>query len=91
MSGDNKIDPGEFPGYLPKLTQVEEMIIACTHVQMLVYRCCGHRYYYSGYCISFIQNIVKTVTILPNFPSKLYIVLLRLPNSILERELYYQA
>ena len=32
MSTDNKIDPGEIPAHLPALTQVEEMIIACSHV-----------------------------------------------------------
>jgi hypothetical protein len=38
MSADNNIDPGELPAYLPELTQVEEMIIARSHVQMLVNR-----------------------------------------------------
>ena len=32
MSADNKIDPREIPAYLLALTQVEEMIIACSHV-----------------------------------------------------------
>ena len=42
MSGDNKMDPGDVPAHLPALTQVEEMIIAHSHVQMLVYRYRGH-------------------------------------------------
>jgi hypothetical protein len=90
MSADNEMDPGELPGHLPELTQVEEMIIACTHIQMLVYQYRGHQYHYSGYCISFIQNIVKTVDVLPNLPSELDIVLLRLPDSIIEKDPRYR-
>lgn len=90
ISVDNKIDPGELPGHLPELIQVEEIIIACIYIQILVYRYRRYQYYYSGYCISFIQNIVKTVDILPNLPSKLDIVLLQLPNGIIERDLYYR-
>jgi len=32
MSIDNEMDPGEVPAHLPALTQVEEMIIARSHV-----------------------------------------------------------
>ena len=42
MSAENDMDPGELPAGLPKLTQVEEMIIARSHVQMLLYRYRGH-------------------------------------------------
>jgi hypothetical protein len=42
MSAENLIDPGEIPGYLPELSAVEEMIIACTHVQITVFREQGH-------------------------------------------------
>ncbi len=38
MSIDNEIDLGEIPAYLLALIQVEEMIIAQSYVQMLVYR-----------------------------------------------------
>jgi hypothetical protein len=37
MSTDNEIDLGEILAYLLALTQVEEMIIACSYVQMLVH------------------------------------------------------
>ena len=66
MSAENEIDPGELPAYLPELTQVEEMIIAWLYIQIIVYCYCGHQYYYSGHCVSFIQNTVKTVDMLPN-------------------------
>jgi hypothetical protein len=53
MSAENEMDLGEIPAYLPELTQVEEMIIARSHVQMMVHRYRGHQYHYSGHCVSF--------------------------------------
>jgi hypothetical protein len=82
MSAENEMDPGEIPAHLPELTQVEEMIIARSHVQMMVHRYRGHQYHYSGHCVSFMQNIVKTVDILPNLPSELDIVVLRPSNQV---------
>jgi hypothetical protein len=32
MSAENEMDPGDIPAYLLELTQVEEMIIAWSHV-----------------------------------------------------------
>jgi hypothetical protein len=80
MSADNEMDPGEIPAHLPELTQVEEMIIARSHVQMMLHRYRGHQYFYSGHCVSFMQNNVKTVDMLPNLPSELDIVVLRPSN-----------
>ena len=42
MSADNQMDLGIVPSHLPELTQVEEMVIARAHVQMLVKRVRGH-------------------------------------------------
>ena len=50
MSRENNMDPGELPPHLPVLTQVEEMIIARAHVQMVVKRYRGHQYHYTGHC-----------------------------------------
>ena len=90
MSTDNEIDPGEIPAHLPALTQVEEIIIARSYMQMLVHRYRGHQYHYSGHCVSFIQSNVKTVNMLPNLPSKLNIVVLRPLNQVIE-DLRYQS
>jgi hypothetical protein len=90
MSRENDMDPGELPAYLPELTQVEEMIIARCHVQMMVYRYRGHQYHYSGHCVSFIQNTTKTVNMLPNLPSELDIVVLRPSNQVMEGDQRYQ-
>lgn len=43
------MDPGSVPRYLPELTQVEEMVIARAHVQMLVKRVRRHQYRYTGH------------------------------------------
>ena len=44
---------------------------------MLVKRVHGHQYHYTGHCVTFMQNIIRTVDVLPNLPSELDIVLLR--------------
>jgi hypothetical protein len=43
---------------------------------MLLKRVCGHQYQYIGHCVSFMQNIVKTIDMLPLLLSELDIVLL---------------
>ena len=91
MSADNEMDPGEVPAYLPALTQVEEMIIARSHVQMLVHRYRGHQYHYSGHCVSFMQNNIKTVNMLPNLPSELDIVVLRPSDPVMENDPRYRS
>ena len=90
MSAENNTDPGELPAGLPALTQVEEMIIARSHVQMLIHRYRGHQYRYSGHCVSFMQNTVKTVDILPNLPAELDIVVLRPADGVLETDQRYR-
>ncbi|KIX09357.1 uncharacterized protein Z518_00436 [Rhinocladiella mackenziei CBS 650.93] len=50
MSAENAMDPGEMPAHLPTLTQIEEMIVARSHVQMMVYRYRGRQYHCSGHC-----------------------------------------
>jgi hypothetical protein len=89
MSAENEIDPGDLPAYLPELTQVEEMIIARSYVQIMVYRYRGHQYHYSGHCVSFMQNTVKTVAMLPNLPLELDIVVLRPSDRVLESDPRY--
>ena len=81
MSTNNEMDPGPVADSLPELTQVEEMILARSHVQMVLFRYRGHQYHYSGHCVSFMQNTVKTVTVLPNLPADLDIVLVRPPDT----------
>ena len=71
MSMDNERDPGEVLTYLPALTQVEEMTIARSHVQMLVHQYRGCQHHYSEHCVSFMQNNnIQTVNMLSNLPSE---------------------
>lgn len=44
MSIENEMDHGEVPTDLLALTQVEEMIVARSHVQMMAHRYRGHQY-----------------------------------------------
>jgi hypothetical protein len=38
FSADNEMDLGIVPAHLPALTQIEEMVIAQSHVQMMIKR-----------------------------------------------------
>ena len=82
MSTENNIDPGTVPGHLSELTQVKEIVITQAHVQILVKRVCGYQYHYTGYCVTFLQNIIQTVNVLLNLPEELNIILLRLPENL---------
>jgi hypothetical protein len=44
FSADNEMDLGIVLAYLPALTQIEEMVIAQSHVQMMIKRYQGHQY-----------------------------------------------
>ena len=88
MSAENQMDLGVLPAHLLVLTQIEEMVIARLHIQMVLYRYRGHQYHHSGHYVSFMQNMVKTVDVLPNLPSELDIVVLR-PSDYVENETQY--
>jgi hypothetical protein len=81
MSTANNIDLRAVSDHLSELSQLEKIIIARLHVQMVVFRYRRHQYHYLGHCVSFMQNTVKTVNILPNFPAELDIVLIRPLNT----------
>jgi hypothetical protein len=89
MSAENRMDPRIFPAHLPALTQVKEMIITRSYIQMVLYHYRGYQYHYSGHCVSFMQNMIKTVDMLPNLPSKLDVVVLR-PSDNVEDETRYR-
>jgi hypothetical protein len=82
MFSENRMDPRVFLAYLLILTQIEEMIIAKLHVQMVLYHYRSYQYHYSRYCMSFIQNMIKMVNILLNLPSELDIVILQSSDHV---------
>jgi hypothetical protein len=88
FSADNEMDPGIVPAHLPALTQIEEMVIARSHVQMMIKRYQGHQYQYTGHCVSFAQEIIKTVSILPNLLEELDIILLQLSRQAIDNPQY---
>ncbi|KIW99891.1 uncharacterized protein Z518_10819 [Rhinocladiella mackenziei CBS 650.93] len=56
MSAENGMDSGELPAHLSALTQVEETMIARSHVQMMVYRYRGYQYHYSGHYVLVLRS-----------------------------------
>jgi hypothetical protein len=90
MSAENDMDPGEIPAYLPELTQIEEEIIARCHVQRSVRKYRGQQYKYTGHCVSFLQNTVKTVSVLPSLPADLDVVIIRPTDEQLRSNPTYQ-
>jgi hypothetical protein len=82
------MDPGIVPAHLPALTQIEEMVIARSRVQMMIKRYRGHQYQYTGHCVSFAQEIIKTVSILLNLPEELDIILLRPSRQAIDNPRY---
>lgn len=77
----NAMDPGEMPHGLQPLTQVEEMLVARAHVQMVIKRVRGHQFHYSGHTVTFLQDVVKFSSALPMLPEDLDIVYLKPPAA----------
>ena len=86
----NNIDLGIVPAHLLVLTQIEEIVIACSYVQIMIKRYQGHQYHYTSYCVSFTQEIVRTVNVLPNLLEELDIILLQLSRDTLDNTRYQQ-
>jgi hypothetical protein len=78
MSIENSMDPGRAaPPHLPKLTEVEELLIARVHVIVEVHQIRGAQYRYSGHVCNFLRDVGKVYNKLPILPKDLEIVLLK--------------
>ena len=71
MSDDNEIDPGEVLEHLPKLSQVEEMLISHAHVHLEARQVRSHQYQYTGHTVCFMNNTTKLYDTLPLLPHQL--------------------
>src|SRR2546421_436297 len=78
MSDDNEIDPGEVPGHLPKLSQVEEILISRAHIYLEARWVRGHQYLYTGHTVCFMNNTTKLYDTFPLLLHQLDLLLLRL-------------
>ena len=67
--------------YLPKFTQVEEILIAKVHVVVEVYQIRGQQYRYSGHVCNFLRDVGKIYNKLLLLPKNLEIVLLKPVNT----------
>jgi len=68
---ENKADVGLVPGHLPKLTEIEEMLIARVHVHVQVWQVKGQQYKYKSHVVNFMQNTAKIYDRLPLLPTDL--------------------
>lgn len=67
----NNMDPGKVPDHLPKLNDVEQMLIALNHPMIVLYRKRGGQQHYSGHIIHFPQDITTYTNKLPHAPNDL--------------------
>jgi hypothetical protein len=81
-SSINYANPGEVDPTLPKLTIVEELLIARVHTFVEVYLKRGAQYRYKGHVINFMRNVGKVYNKLPLLPGQLDVILLRPANAI---------
>ena len=56
-------------------------MITRAYIYIQVKRARGHQYFYKGYVVSFLQNVTKIFNILPLFPEKFDIVIIRPSNT----------
>ena len=49
----NRLNLGPIPGFLPILTAVEELLIACIYIYLQVMRVRGQQYHYTSYVCCF--------------------------------------
>jgi ATP-dependent DNA helicase PIF1 len=76
----NNADPGDVSHSLPKLSGVEEMLIARVHVFMQAWLKRGVQYKYKGHVVHFLCNTGMIYHKLPLLPSELNITIIR-PNN----------
>jgi hypothetical protein len=65
---------------LPKLTRIEEMLIARVHVFIEVRKVRGQQYHYRGHVVNFLRETGRVYDRLPLLPRDLEVILLRLSN-----------
>lgn len=70
-SAHNSMDPGDVPGFLPKLTNVEEMLPARINPVLTIFKTKGHQTGYSGHVIHFPQDVNEIARRVPRLPAEL--------------------
>lgn len=73
--------PGLVPEHLPKLTQMEEMLIAPLHTLVQLWQVRGGQYKYTGHICNFPRETAVFHTTLPLLPEECDIIIMRCKGS----------
>ncbi|KAK6987993.1 hypothetical protein R3P38DRAFT_2660964, partial [Favolaschia claudopus] len=73
----NKMDPGDVLDFLPKLTQIEEILISPVHALVSLYQIRGGQFKYSGHCCNFARDIATFHNRVPLLPEECDIIIMR--------------
>lgn len=77
----NGLDFGDVPAHLPKLSQLEEQLIARVHVHVEVMSVRGAQYKYRGHVVSFLRDVGKIYSQLPLLPQDVELLMIRPANA----------
>ncbi|KAH0286331.1 hypothetical protein M436DRAFT_86333 [Aureobasidium namibiae CBS 147.97] len=80
FGASNNMDTGPVAN-LPRLTQVEEMLIARVHVSIEVRNVRGSQYEYTGHVCNFLQSVGKVYDELPLSPKDLDVIIVKPRNA----------
>lgn len=75
FSAANALDPGALPGHLPKLSQVEEMMVSRVHAHLEIHTVRGDQSSYTGHSVNILKDAAKVYFALPVAPEDLEIVM----------------
>ncbi|KAH5706128.1 hypothetical protein HBI81_243950 [Parastagonospora nodorum] len=89
----NLMDPGLVPGeaVLPKLSQIEEMLISRVHCFVEVRQIRGQQYKYRGHVVNFLNNTAKVYNTLPLLPEDLDVIIIRPKNWSSDQRMVNQS
>ena len=78
FSSDNDMDPGIYPRHMPRLSYIEQILLALAHPVTNVWRVAGGQWKGgSVHCISFFQDPSALFTQIPCLPADLKVVIIK--------------
>ena len=77
MSFNNAIDPSNMLAYLPKLNDIEQLLITPIYISMQMHYIKGTQYRYKGYVITFLRDVLSVAIALLRLPRECDLILIR--------------